>query len=133
MSAYKNGFHLIELLIVLVIIGILASISLPIYHSYFVKANRLAAEEELLKLALAMEHYQETHNSYRDASLSNLNFPQYIVSGQYQLHIAFADDTDYLLQAEPLAEQASADVMCGKLSITANGAKLSEGKTAYCW
>lgn len=49
------GFSLIELLIVVAIIGILASITVPLYNSYTTRAVNSAAQTDLRNLKSAME------------------------------------------------------------------------------
>ncbi|MDP2751941.1 MAG: type IV pilin protein [Rhodocyclaceae bacterium] len=65
MKAYRNnGFSLIELMIVVVIMGILAVIALPSYQSYVVKGSRVAAQVELLELASLQEKIYLNSNAY---------------------------------------------------------------------
>jgi type IV pilus assembly protein PilE len=62
-----QGFSLIELLLVLVIMGILAAIALPNYTSYMQKTRRAAAEAALESFANAMERHFTINNSYLGA------------------------------------------------------------------
>jgi type IV pilus assembly protein PilE len=129
------GFSLLEVLIVLTLIAILTSIALPIYSSYLIDARRLEAASWLTKLALAMEQYYVGHNSYKDATLTTLQFSEWIVKNNYQLIIQSANDHDYILVAKPSATQAEKDTRCGSLTLNALGEKNSSGTGDKhdCW
>ena len=59
---YRNkknqaGFTLIELMIVVVVIAILASVAIPSYTGYITDARRQGAVQEMLKIASAQEQF----------------------------------------------------------------------------
>lgn len=61
MQIKPNGFTLIELMIVVIIVAILASIALPSYQNYIKKSKIKEAQSNLIALSLSAEqHYQRT-------------------------------------------------------------------------
>ncbi len=58
------GFTLIELMIVVVIIGIIASIAIPNYSAYVLKAKRSEARSALLDAGAKLERYYSDNNVY---------------------------------------------------------------------
>ena len=68
----EKGFTLIELLVVVAIIGILVAIAIPQFANYKKQANDSAAESDVRNLAVSMESYYATNNTYPTADAAGL-------------------------------------------------------------
>jgi len=64
MARRQQGFSMIELLTVLAIIGVLAAISIPMYHSYQVRARNTQAISDVYHLYLFENQFYDEHNEY---------------------------------------------------------------------
>ena len=60
----QAGFTLIELMIVVVIIGILASIAVPSYREYINRARASEATSALSQMRIRMEQYFQDNRTY---------------------------------------------------------------------
>ncbi len=61
---YTRGFSLIELMVAVAIVAILASIALPSYQDYIIRASREAVQTELVQLANLQEKIYLNANAY---------------------------------------------------------------------
>lgn len=121
---YEQGFSLFELLITLAIIGILATITYPIYMHALLKTHRTEAKIALINLAQQMEIYYLANNrSYLDANFSKLQlkdttekkFYRLIIkstASSYQLsaEAKFSDPECYLFMLNHLGEMTNAGI-----------------------
>lgn len=150
---FKNsGFTLIELMIVVAIVGILASIAYPSYQESVAKSRRADATGALLVFANAMERHFTVNNTYRkaggtDTTQTDTGLPRPGVfahqqspldggTALYNLKINAATATSYTLYAERTGAQASDD--CGTLTYTNTGVKGVDSATTghtvdNCW
>lgn len=74
---HASAFSLLELLVAMAITAILSLIAYPSYKQYIAKANHLAAEASLQKLASDLENYHLEHHTYRGAHPSLENSKNY--------------------------------------------------------
>jgi type IV pilus assembly protein PilE len=130
-----RGFHLIEILMVLAIISIVTAFALPLYSQYMTGTRRLEAANTLSRLAVAMERFHIENNTYENATLAALSFPETIAKNNYHLAIQSASNNDYSLIAEPVGNQAEKDPRCAALILSANNKKTvtGPGSVAECW
>lgn len=132
----QQGFTLIEVMIVVVIIGILAAIVYPNYSEYVKRGNRSEGQAFLNDVSARQERFFAQNNQYiiKDADVGKLALKNGIKSetGKYELALSQeANDGGYTLTAE---EQFD-DPKCGNLTLNARGVRGSTGtmSTADCW
>ncbi|MCY1493024.1 type II secretion system protein G [compost metagenome] len=71
MPGKHRGFTLIELMIVVAIVAILASIALPAYHSHIDRSRIRAAQADLVALSLNLENAYQRTLAYPAATLAS--------------------------------------------------------------
>ncbi len=64
LSVRHNGFTLVELMIVVAIIGILASIAIPAYSDYVTRGKIAQAISELADARIKMEQFYQDNRTY---------------------------------------------------------------------
>jgi type IV pilus assembly protein PilE len=127
-----NGFHLIEVMSVLVIVSLLLSISTAKYRTTTQSNERFLAEAALLKIASALENYHLTHQTYVAANIEALDPSANTLKG-YRLALQSLSELHYRIIALPIGDEAANG--CGSLSIDELGMKTVSGtqNSHACW
>lgn len=130
------GFTLIELMIVVAIVGILATIVYPSYQDYVRRANRSAAQQTMLDVSAKQEQYLTDRRSYTDdLTALQVSVPE-DVTKHYTVTIAnvVASPPSYNVVATPTSATQLLDA-CGALTLSSAGVKSVGGtrSAADCW
>jgi type IV pilus assembly protein PilE len=124
------GFTLVELLIVVAIIGILASVAYPSYIDFVLRSNRTEGQRELVRLANLQEQLYVDSRAYTtDMTKLGLAADPYITeNGLYSIDATVSAET-FTLTATAKNTQVK-DTSCLTMTITDTGKKTP---TSNCW
>ncbi len=126
----QQGFTLIELMVSVGVVGILATIAVPSYQSFFVRGNRAVSEAFMVDAASREKQYLLDVRNYT-SNLTTLyggavSAVPADVSKNYSISITVtAAPVAFLITATPVSTQQTAD---GALTLDSSGAKSPAGK-----
>ena len=110
----QKGFTLIEVMVVVVIVAILATIAIPSYREYVIRGHRRAAQAAMMDLAVRQQQF-------------------FVANRVYAAGDETANDLDYALPAE-VAENYDFDMVAPDvlpptfaITFTPKGAQLKDG------
>lgn len=123
MRGRASGFTLIELMIVVAIVAILATIALPIYNEQVRKGRRSDAMSTAGQVQMDMERWRADHASYQAVGTAPSSFYDYNI-------VVAADGLSYTLTATPKGAQT--DDRCGNLTASQDIQSKPQWATAAC-
>lgn len=137
--ARQTGFTLLELVVVLAICGLLASIVLPGYQRSVQMGARAEGQSLLLQVAANQERYYARNNTYAASAnplLDSQPLSMTSETGLYRVEVAACAGgtlaTCFIATATPLGRQA--DDECGALTLSSTGLKAATNGSVYtCW
>ncbi len=135
-----TGFTLVELMIITVIVGILASVAYPSYREYVRRSIRAEGKALISDIAARMERFYFDNNRYTD-DLEDLGYPggtAESAEGHYSASLEegpAADDfaTSYLIRITP--QGTHDDPKCNQLTQDSRGKQSTNvsGNDEVCW
>ncbi len=123
------GFSLTELMVVVAIIGIIASLAIPAYDRYATESRRSEARAALMDIASLQAEYVINHSQYA-GSMAALGMTTVSENGYYGLSVNAVGATSYTATATARDIQAG-DSECAQFQITQTGARTAS--SADCW
>ena len=145
----NKGFTLIELMIVIAVLAIIATIALPSFLGQIQKARRADAKQALFDVAAKLEQYYQDNKGYPTVANMDLLYPDVdattftSVEGHYTIGFnGVPTATTYSIQAVPAGAQVAetgcgaGDSCCGTFQLNHLGEKTVTGATLpadRCW
>ena len=127
-SRRRNGFTLIEVMITVVIVAILASIALPSYQRYVIRAKRSAAQSQMMEIANREQQFLMANRNYADKTTlaaSGYSLPADVAANyDYTITLSSTGVPGFVLTFTPSGAQASD----GNLTLNNEGAKTPADK-----
>lgn len=123
-----QGFTLVEIMIVVVIVGILAAIAYPSYTQYVIKSNRVDAQTEMVRVSSVLQRYKILNSTYlkenQALTLSDLDVSEAYPNAAKELYTLSLSDVTagtWTLTANPQGMQAG------------NGSMILNSLGQKCW
>ncbi|MDY6943109.1 MAG: type IV pilin protein [Pseudomonadota bacterium] len=135
----QRGFTLVELLIVIVIVGILASVAVPAYQGQMQKARRSDAMTLLMVSAQQMERCASQNPAATGYTGCDTDLAATSDEGYYDLAASSVTATTFTLTTTPASGEAQVnDTDCASMTINQAGQRSArngddEDTTATCW
>jgi type IV pilus assembly protein PilE len=139
MNKSEDGFTLMELMAVVVIVGLLSAIAYPSYTEYVNRGHRAECKSAILQTSNLLERFYTANNTYTtDTSAigGNAFSGNNATSSACSISIAALNSTltisqSFLITGTPTRTDAN----CGNLTLDNTGARGESGTQtlAYCW
>lgn len=135
MRTRATGFTLVELLIVIAVIGILASISYSTYTLQVAKSRRASARAMIQQVMQHEERYYTTNNTYT-AVLTDMGYPATLNTdgNTHNMTVAAGPTGAIATSVAVTATAIIADAKCTSLTLTSTNVQSATGsQSTICW
>lgn len=137
----NNGFTLIELMMVIIVLAVISAIAIPSFFAQVQKARRSDAKQALFDVAAKLEQYYADNKGYPTvANMTSLGYGGVTftsLEGYYTIGFnGVPTATTYSIQAVPVAGKSQADdTDCGTFRLNTLGIKSITGTSTVerCW
>jgi len=120
-----KGFTLIEVMVVVVIVAILATIAIPSYRQYVIRGNRTAAQAVMMDIATRQQQYFVANRAY--AEIEDLGFvlpPEVADNYDFDMELDPGPPPSFEITFDAINSQESD----GELTLNSEGVKGPAGK-----
>lgn len=137
------GVTLLEMLVVLALVGVLATWAYPSYRAHLLRAHRFEAIEALLAVAAAQERHHLGHGRYAaglEPEVSpGLDMAPVTTGGRYRLLVSASEPDGFVARAQ--VQQGSGqdgDARCSEFGLDEAGRRWASDRaggdsTRHCW
>ncbi|KZN68943.1 type IV pilin protein [Pseudoalteromonas luteoviolacea] len=136
-NRFVRGFTLIEVLMVVALVAILASLALPNYMEYLRKGNRADVQQLMYQEAVVLERIYSRNGGYPDTHTLTQKSSYYTLAyiprkkpdgaaGNYR-------NLGFEITATPVANSTQASDVCGVLTLDEQSKESSQGQNNDCW
>ena len=137
MAVFLKGFSLIELMTILAVMGVLASMSVPSYQSMLQQDRRKLAQQQLMSCASSLIKFRIKYGSFEMldenmgvAGVCEVEVPIRNSKPHYSISlVANASVNNFTLIAEALSHSAKED---GDLTLSSSGLGCRVSKSDSC-
>ena len=122
-----KGFTLIELMVVIVIIAILASIAIPSYREFVIRGNRTAAQAVMMELATRQQQFFVANRTYATAAQLGFVLPPEVAENyDFEIDLVAGPPPGFEITFTPNVDSGQASDV--ELTLNSEGVKGPEGK-----
>jgi type IV pilus assembly protein PilE len=139
---FARGMTLIELVVVVAIVVLLASIALPSYSRFVQQTNRSDATKTMQMAAQSLERCYSRKLRYTacnvDGTVVNNGSTMRTPNQFYSITFTIPDNQNYTLTALPAGAPQTSDSQCVRFTLSSTGAQLAQdvnanNTTKSCW
>ena len=130
-----KGFTLIEIMVVVGIVGILATVAIPTYSAYIIRGKLIDAQSALTLARVTLEQYYQDNRTYLNTATKVSPCP---VATTYFSYACTPAASSFSITASNLANQGMGASNSYAYTIDASNAKATTqfagaASTATCW